>query len=228
MILECGRPAGSGLVFCESFRTRQLIQSRGGAIVGCTVGNGISPTAVSSRVTFAGTENIGINATQMTIVLRFRLSASNNAAQTVLLSKSVSALTNNQSRVVVEANRVLRVYVAASAADVANYISADVALVVGTDYHLAVPCNGSLIAASRAVLYLQGAVVASTITGTIPASMRASTAAITAYNPDGGSTLAPAVDTLLRSARIYNTAWSAEEVLDDYQNDTFSELFGGG
>lgn len=235
MIIEPGRQNNnnSGLLFKEDFRTHQLIQSRGGALVGCSVGNGISPTAASSRVTFAGTENVGINATQMTIVLRFRTGAANIVTSRRFLIKNPAAFNDQQFYVQLDAGgaglagRIL-FSVAASVADTANFAYANNSFALSTEYHFGIVYNGGLAAASRAAFYVNGSSQALTISGTIPAAMRANSQPVTIYNANGEALYAPPTDFILRSARIYNTAWSAEEVLDDYQNDTYAELYGGG
>jgi hypothetical protein len=230
MILDQGK-FDKTLVFSEQFRNRQAIQSRGGVLVGCRVGDyqggSISPTAASSLVTFKGTESALINATQMTIALRFKMPTANNVAQTVLLAKAPTALNANQWHLTIEANRILRLYVANAAADVSQYVSVDVALTAGADYVVHAVYNGGLAANLRGAMYLQGAVVASTITGTLPASMRVGTAKVTAMNLDGGAALAPATDAVLYRADTMSEAWSAQACLDDYLKQTTTRAFGG-
>lgn len=225
MIIECGRPNGSGLVFCESFRSRQLIQSRGGALVGCAVGDGgIKPTAASSRVTFAGTENVGINATQMTIALRFRTPSVTWASNRPVISKAEDAMVSFAWSCELANTSWLVIYMGT----VSNYIYVP-NIAVSTEYAMYVSYNGLLAAASRGVAYIGGSVApGSAISGTLPTSILSTARPITALNRDTGASRAPPTDFVLRNARIYNTAWSAEEVLDDYQNDTYAEVFGGG
>ena len=213
-------------MFRQDFMSRRSVQDAGGVIVGCTIGNGgVSATATSSRITYTGTEALLGGAAQMTLALRFRTAAADNAGVNVLLAKSPSALNANQFHVHLESVRLPRLYVASSTSDVSNYVTANAALAASTEYLVHLVYNGSLAAGSRGAVYSQGSVVASTITGTLPVVMIASAAQLAVLNRSGGSTLAPATDFVLRSVRIYNTAWSAEECLDDFQQDAYSEVW---
>jgi hypothetical protein len=58
--------------------------------------------------------------------------------------------------------------------------------------------------------------------------MRASLVPITALQRSSGTTRAPATDFILRSARIYSVAWTAQECADDYTQQTYNKVFGGG
>lgn len=227
MIIQPGKPDGSGLLFSEDFRSRQLIQSRGGSLVGCTVGNGISPTAASSRVTFAGTENVGIYSSKQTIAVRFRNPSVFGAGNLTTIAKTPSTLADNQWMLETQAIGRIILYVANGAADVSQY-AYPALLTPGAEYVMHVVYDGAAAAANRIVFYVAGQAVATTIVGTIPTSMRASASPITVFQRNGGSVNSPPHDFLLRSARICDKAWSAEEVLDDYQQDQYSELWGGG
>ena len=165
--------AGENRIFRADFATRRSIQDLGGVIVACSVpgAGGVSPTGATGRITFYGTQSLAVKATKMTIALRIRTPAANNAAQTILVAKSPSALNANQWHLTIEANRILRLYVANAAGDTGQFISLNGALSVSTEYAIHAVFDGTLAVGSRAALFLSGAVAASTISGTIPAAM---------------------------------------------------------
>jgi hypothetical protein len=121
----------------------------------------------------------------------------------------------------------LTFYVAITGGTVASALL-DVALSQATEYlvHVVVNCSNAM--ATRVVIYVNGATPPQSNTSTLPVIIRRSSTPLTVFNRSGGSTLAPDNDFVLRSVRIFDTAWSAEEVLDDYNNDTYAEVFGGG
>lgn len=224
-VIDYPRPEGSGLIWGCDFQNRMMVQSQGGIIVGSTIGNGISPTAASSRVTFKGTESVAVNATQMTIVMLMNIPAAWRAGvNNTVLAKTASALNDNQWMIETQVSGNLFAFIASSAADASNYFYS--LLPTGpVRCHCAVVYDGSLAAASRVKFYINGATNAVGFSGTVPARMIASAQPITSLNRASGTLLAPPTDFILRSARIYNRAWGLAEVQDDYANQTYSEIY---
>ncbi len=217
--------AGENRIFRADFATRRSIQDLGGVIVACSVpgAGGVSPTGATGRITFYGTQSLAVKATKMTIALRIRTPAANNAAQTILVAKSPSALNANQWHLTIEANRILRLYVANAAGDTGQFISLNGALSVSTEYAIHAVFDGTLAVGSRAALFLSGAVAASTISGTIPAAMTPGIVPVSVLNLNGGTASAPATDTILRTVSIYpGVAFSDADVQQDFLNNLSS------
>ena len=216
---------GDNHVFRRDFSSRRSIQDIGGVIIGSTINNGISPTAASSRVTFIGTESLLANRTQMTIALRFKTVANiNNATAKTIISTASSSLNNNQMFIQFDANHILNCYIATTIGDFSNSFRITAALTASKEYILHAIYNGSLAAASRGQWYINGAATGTTITNTLPTSIRNSSLALTALNHNGGILQAPDTDFILRSVNIYSTAFSPADVLADYQNSLSSGI----
>ena len=75
MSIQPVKVAGDGSVFRCTFDNSFQVMEQGGVIVAANVDRGISPLGVSARVTYDQTQDLLINATQMTIAMRFRTSA---------------------------------------------------------------------------------------------------------------------------------------------------------
>lgn len=219
------------LVFSEQFRNRQAIQSRGGVLVGCRVGDyqggSISPTAASSLVTFKGTESALINATQMTICVAFR-TGTITALTPRIICRAPAALNDNQFFLQLDGGKTLSFYVSNAPGDFEQVIRANADLTSNTKYFWYCVYNGTLAAGSRGVLYNKGQLVASTTAGTLPPSMRASAMPITVFNFYGAAGNAPPNDFVLYRADVYGEAWGPQAVLDDYLRQTYSKVYGGG
>ena len=218
MIIQPARVMGGGCVFRQDFMSRRSVQDAGGVLVGCTVGNGgVSPTATSSRITYGGTEALLGGSAQMTLALRFKTASVLTASCWV--SKADSLFTTTQWTVELSSGLMI-MYVGTT-----NYFLPTNALVAGTEYLAHCVYNGGLAAGSRGLMYLNGGVVATTIGGTLPTTQPISQNPVTVFNRFGGTGKGPNADAVLRSFRIYNTAWSAEECLDDFQQDAYSEVW---
>lgn len=227
MRIEVPDVFGSKRVWAEDFPSRANMQSRGAVLVGCAVGadqrGSISPTAASSRVTFGGTQSVLANANKMTIALRFKTSAVLAAGS--IIAKSPDALNDNQWFVQFESGYVA-LYIANAIGDFGQVLYTAATLATSTEYVMHAVYDGSLAAASRGVWYTNG-VVGQTITGTLPTKMRASTVPITVFNRSSGTTRAPSTDFILRSARVYAAAWTAQECADDMANAAYAKLWRG-
>ena len=215
------------LVFNESFRNRESIQSRGGLVVACqNVGNGISPAGASGRVTFAGTENVGINASKMTWELRFR-TPSVLVGTKALFCKTNAANTNVQWGIYFS-NTSLLITIANALNDISQY-AYGTAMSISTEYTAGIVFDGGLAANLRAKMYMQGASDTTTISGAIPAVLTMGSVPISVLNKSDGSTLAPPTDTFLRSVSAWSgVAFSAQECADRYAQTTYSKLSVGG
>ena len=235
MIIDYGKPEGSRLIFVEDFKNRQVIQSRNGIIANATIaayaGGSISPTSLYSQVKFMGTQSLGVFFTKMTISMRFITSSTNLAYSPYLLVKNPSAINDNQFYISLYGPNTGGGYfyfeVAASASDNANYQMANSQFSLGAEYLTHIVYDGSLAASSRVCFYANGIMLASAMTGTIPAYMRSSASKLSLFNPDGFNG-APPNDFIVKSVKIYNNAFTAQEVLDDYNQNTYSKIFGGG
>ena len=223
--MQEARVAGENRIFRADFATRRSIQDLGGVIVACSVpgAGGVSPTGATGRITFLGTESLAVNATKMTVAFRIKTPAVFAAVQTRnVVSKSPSALNDNQWFVQWQASGpdvILAWFLASAAGDFANYVSTTAGMLNSTEYMFHLVYNGGLAAASRALMYKNGAVTAKVDNGTIPAAMRASASPVTVLNRSGGTTQAPDTDTILRTVSIYpGVAFSAADCAADYIN----------
>lgn len=216
--------AGDGIVFRQTFYNPAEVQGENGVIVACNVARGISPLGATGRVTYVGTESLLINRTQMTIRARFRTGA-NPAINTDIVAKISGAYTDNQFLVyfISSVGPKIALLVASSAADVANVSFCSGTPIVGnTDYTWHGVYDGSLAAGSRVTHYINGALSAATILGTIPVNMRAAGIPVTIFNPNGGNTRAP--DLTLYDTFIWERALSAAEVASDAADRTCGAL----
>ena len=206
--------AGDGVVFADSFWSPATVMSQNGVIVAANVSRGISPTGASGRVTYVGTESLLINATQMTVEVRFRTpSVFPPAAAKGLIAKAPQALGDNQWFVQFATFPALAMFVCNAPGDFANLFYMD-PMLANTEYVAHLVYNGGLAVGSRGLIYLQGLPVATTITGTLPAAMRASASPVTVLNRDGGAAAAMPTDFILRSFRVMDRALSPAECLD--------------
>ena len=212
------------LVFSEDFRNREAIQSRGGVIVACqNVGNGISPSGVSGRVTFAGTENVGSNATKMTWVFRVRTGTAPSSLTRLLwkgnpgdYSWSLDIGTGDK----------FNTYLGPG---FPNFFTCDTVLSPLTEYTLGAAYDGTWGAATRVVHYVNGQPTTSTRSGTLPTSILSNAKPLSVYNFYGGAGEGLANGQRLRAIRVFQgTAWGAQEFLDDYNANAFSKLSVGG
>lgn len=221
-ILSTGTVRGDKVVFAQNFESRRMVLDNSGVLVGCNVGlrgPGIIPTAASSRVTYDKTQSTLINATQATWRLRFRTGAV-VPTNKYMLQKGPIAFNDNQWFTIWDGGHLV-LYVAASAADTANYASSDPIVVASTEYIYHFVFNGALAPGSRVKSYVAGLLVGTTVGGAIPAAMRASASPVTLFQNAGGTIHSPATDFTLFDARIWSVALSAIECQQDYAATTF-------
>jgi hypothetical protein len=228
--LQQGMPAGAGCVFRESFDNTISVMDNSGVIVASSVDRGISPLGLSARVTYDQTRTLLINATKMTLALRFRTGAELVPPGTpyrVVAGKCTAAgYANNQFLCMIDhasagASPHIYLYVGPGTAN-STLITA--ALSVSTEYTVHAVFDGDLAAALRVKWFLQGQSVVISNNGSMPAVMAGTPTPLCALNLDGGSTSAPPNDFILRSVGVFNFAMSPEECLDDYQQDMAQEV----
>jgi hypothetical protein len=227
MIFDYGKPEGSRLVFGEDFRSRQIIQSRGGVITGTPkIGNEIGGSFEASAnntdmVAYANQCSLLDNATQATWVFRLR-TGSNVTQDNTFLTRYVNTTTGSFYFDIYSGSCDFGI-VNRAAGD--RYLSRISPIVANTDYHMVFMWDG--INTVKAAWVNGASVVLSAIAGTFPARMSGDYAGQLEVFAYGGAKYSQA-GLLLRSARIFNVAWNAQEALDDYNQNTYSRAFGGG
>lgn len=223
-LLSEGTVANDQCLIRQTFQGRRWVQDANGVLVGCTVGrydgDGLRPTAASSRVTYGGTSAWLINSNKMTIRTSFRTGAvvPNNK---YLICKGPIAFNDNQWLQIFAAGQLYQ-YIANAAADVGNYAVCNTAVVASTSYVMHTVFDGALAAGSRIAFYIAGVAQGVTITGTIPTSMRASASPITIFQANGGVVNSPDTDFTLYDFAIWQRAFSASEVALDAAGTTFA------
>jgi hypothetical protein len=210
------------IVFAQDFTSRRMVQDAMGTLVGCNVGlrgPGIIPTALTSRVTYDRTQSLFVNASKMTIRTKFRTGAvvPNNK---YAVCKGPITFNDNQWLQIIAGGSFLQ-YIAASAADVANYATCDTLFLASSTYVMHMVYDGALAVGSRIIWYMNGSPAPTTIVGTIPASMRAGASPVTVFQAAGGSTNAPDTDFTLFDAKIWSVALTPAEVADEALNRTY-------
>lgn len=213
--------ASSNVVFKEDFRTRHSVQARGGVIVGCVLnGSGVSPTSLTDRITYTNTTSFLINSNKMTVAFRTKWASSAGSSR-ILFTKNPSALNDNQFMIQQFSGGQLALSISTSISEFATYKYVSTIPTDGVEYHFVVVYDGTQSTASNRILwYANGVSVASTMGGTIPSSMRASNQPLMVFNGSSG----PTNTFVLRSIKIMDCVWSAEDALDDYQNDSYCEV----
>jgi hypothetical protein len=193
-----------------------------GVIVNATVDRGISPTATSARVTFDQTQSLLVNVNKMTIALRFKTPAAFVVATQTILAKTdvAGALLQFWTSFYPSAGVT---YLMTSIGNAAGYFYPTDPLVVSTEYVAHLIFDGTLGAGVRAKTALQGQIV-STGYDSIPSIIQAGPYPVTVLNRYADVASAPPNDFILRSVKIFDFAMTAEEVLDDYQQDTMFEV----
>lgn len=222
-LISCPSVRNDGVVFRQCFGARRYVQDASGVLVGCTVGRyepGIKTTAASSRVTYDNTRALLINSSKMTMRVKLR-TGSTVSANTDLIDKTANALNDNQWLFIIAAGPVPVLYVAASAADLANYAVSATVLAVNSTYVLHAVYDGSLAAGSRVIHYTNGSAPGTVITGVIPTAMRASASPVTLFNRDGGNTRAPDTSATVFDVCLWDRALSAADVALDAADRTF-------
>ena len=207
-----------GVLLRQVFVDRRIVQDNSGVLVGCNVGlygPGIKTTAVSSRVTYDRTQSWLINANKMTIRARIRTGAANNGATRHLIAKTNTGYNDNQFFFGLFTNYRPFMAIANAVADTSQYSITDASLALSTTYVLHAVYDGTLGVGSRVIQYVNGLAVAATITGMIPAAMRANTIPLTLFNLNGGNTLAPDTDFTLLDCGLWAKALSPADVLLD-------------
>lgn len=224
LLLREGTVNNDGCVFRAGFRLRREEQDQSGVFVGCTVGRygpGIMPTAASSRVTYDNTRALLINQNKMTVRAKFRTPAALGAATYGFIAKSPNSLLDNQFFLQFHPGFIPAFFIANAPGDFGQYIYTNAALLASTLYVMHFVYDGTLAAASRGAIYSAGLAVASSISGTLPVTMRASASPLTIFNRDAAAGGAPPTDFTLFDCAIWNRAFSPSECLSDALDQTF-------
>lgn len=212
------------LLYRETFDSPKQVAGNGGVNSLCSVDKGATPTTTSAYIQHTKHCNLLSGANKATFVLRFRTaSTALGAASRRLFDKANAALTNVQW-IIQESNTQSRMmfHVANALNDFSNFITSSVTLALSTEYVVHIVYDGTLAAASRAKIYINGTLDASaTVTGTIAAAMQFCTQAPSVFGLSAGQS--PDSDFKMRSIEVYNAAFAQEEVTDSYQQDTISE-----
>ncbi len=226
MKIEFSRVNTDNLIFGENFFTRQAVQSRGGTIAGCTVGSyqggSLMRVGTTDNIVYKGTEGLSNNAQKLTLIFRFTSSATLNVSRNYICN------TNNafsSCQWFIQTSNALLVFYVNGAV---NYFYTTNNITASTDYFACAVYDGTQAAANRGVWYLNGAAPGTSIIGTLSTSILPLGLPISIFNAYDTGVSAPNTDVVLRNVRLYNTAWSAQEVLDDYNNQTYAKAFGGG
>ena len=208
-----GNVAGSGVIFREDFASWTSISDNGGIVVASALptGGGISPTGISGRVTYGGTEALLINATQMTVEMRFKAGTA-RAVLCPIVVKGNATTPDYQFLFLQGTGNEGVFYVPTAANDAGTYNKTIASYVTGTEYVVHAVFNGALAAASRAAIYKNGLLDPSTMFGTIPAVIRANAIPLTLFNYQAFAANSPSNDFILRRIQIYNFALSAADV----------------
>lgn len=217
-------PAGCGCVFRESFDSVRAVQDNGGIITGPpTIDRGFTCTASNTqKITYGNQRNCLQYAKAATWILRLKTPAAYNPFS-FPIGKYLDTGPVIHWLCIVNNVGAFGFYISSAPNSLANSILSNAALSVSTEYHLGCVYDGSLAVGSRGVLYAQGGVLASTITGTLPAINMTSNSESLVI---GGQTRVPALlaGYIMRDVRIYNRAFSAAEMLDDYNQASYSKV----
>jgi len=216
--IQDAKTAGDNHIFRCDFSSRRSVQDLGGIITTCAVNKGLSPTATTSKVSFIRTESLSINMAVLTVAIRFKLHTTGALDYNIIQKSSAS---DAQWLIKLTGGNRLDFHICPTAANFGNYayMSAST-LTLGTEYVAHCVYNSSLVEASRGIIYINGVAATTAIQGTIT-SMRAGTQPISIFS---ATIVAPPTDFILRSANVYSTAFSADDVLADYKNSLSSGI----
>lgn len=214
-------PFASRCVLREDFYSLALVQGNGGVVVNATVDRGIRPNTAGAIVTYGGTQSLLINSARMTIRARFRTASVQNVTARQLLNRFGGG--DNQFLFQLNANHTPIFAISNAPGDASNYFNFTAAIPAGTLTVVHAVYDGTLAAASRGVCYRDGLAAGTSISGTLPVTMRASANPLRVFNLSGG-VAAPDSDFTLYDFAIFGSAMSATEVADDYADLTYREV----
>ncbi len=210
---------GYNSVLYETFTSPASVAANGGKVSGApNINRALTVTTTSDLIVVADSRLALSNVTKANIhVEGFRTaSVSGNG---YIVSKYNA--TDGIQLVLMQYNNLLRIYISAGGGILADTPAASI--VVNTEYDIDVVYDGTLAAASRLAVYLNGVSKALSITGTIPTSLGHNSARVSFLGYDTSSQAK--VGMSFRSVLIaHKVANSAEEVKDLYENDTIPEL----
>jgi len=224
MKLQYPKAYGSGCIFREDFTSWQHVADNGGIVTGVpTISNGITETVSNaSRVLYSCTRNLFVlSQTAMTIVLDLTTTPAPPAGGNYFVVKGTIGV-SAQFIISQFAGRNLRCYVPTTPADLGT-VGLSSALSDSTRYRVAFVFNGAGVGnANRLPIYINGVLDAgASYAGTIPASILSLSEQIGIFQ------LAAIAGAKINQLRIFDRALSADEILDDYQQDVYTEIEAG-
>ena len=233
MIFDFPKPEGSRLVWGEDFETRQIIQSRGGIIVGLpTIGNRQGGSFVFNApnytclVWYPNTRGTLLGATKAT----WRIVMKTDAASATSYLFNKGDLANRQWDLRLGTTAAFAIDTAGGAHS--KYGS--FAVTPSTIYDMLWVFDGSgATNPDRLKCYLQnGTPQALAFTGTIPATLQSSAAmaaqAIVLGGLANGTDGETPVGYEVYLTKLWSVAFSAQEAADEQLGQTYSKAFGGG
>ena len=221
MKLQYPKAYGNSCIFREDFTSWQHVADNGGIVTGVpTISNGIQETV------FHGTNavyNLGRNwfvlaQQRMTLILDFTTTAAPPGSGNYILWKGPYGGTS-QFTAVQQTEQNVRLYLPASIGDTDPFIRSS-PLSNSTRYRLAFVYDGTLAGNSNRIkLYTNGVQdVGVYINGTIPANLLSASTGLEVLTANS------IIGTKINQLRIFDRALSADEILDDYQQDSILEV----
>jgi hypothetical protein len=219
-------PNSANCIFREDFYSAQHVMDQGGIITLATIDKGAVATTINGVVTYKGTESLLNGAQKATFMVKMRSADDNAQSYCTAMAKCPVSVLDNQfifQEYYTAGGFAIYFYIAASASDTSNYITNSGTFSFGSEYTFHVVYDGTLAPGSRAKIYSNGNLAGSAISGTIPTKLRNGTTVLSILNyPEGG--YGPFSNHVLRAARIYSFAMTADEVLQDYNNSLYQSV----
>lgn len=208
--------AGDNCIWRSDFTSPQTVAAGGGTVTGALVFNKGVTAVASSRVVFKNTSGLLSNTTKCSFHIK-RFCVSELANNGYLFSKYPAG--GDIQFLVMWYSQMIRVYVGSGSnyADLSSVISA------GGTYDIEIVYDGSLTAANRLKVYVNGVVRTLNISGTIPASLSVNSGRFAVFGQDNISNAK--VGMRIEDIIFFpNYALSQAEVTDLVNGATIPEL----
>ncbi len=210
------------LVFTEEFKSVKTVSDNWAIVTGVpTIDNGTTTTASGQLVAFANTRTALYGATSATIRIKFKTGS--DVTSTTDLVTRWGTIDGSCFSIDVSGGA-LHVYVASSKIDGGANVATLMGIQPNTQYNFFFVYNGAgATNADRLKLYSDCVLTPfSTFAGTIASSLTTSSARLIIFGYENGSVEVAGIK--INRLDIFNTAFTADEVLDVCENDTFTEL----